>query len=47
MDPDPFEGEISSLYASYNYSAALTPSGLIYTWGSGEFGRLGYVDTKK
>ena len=33
--------------ASYNYSAVVTNSGEVYTWGSGEFGRLGSVSAKK
>jgi alpha-tubulin suppressor-like RCC1 family protein len=33
--------------AGYYYSASLTSKGEIYTWGSGEFGRLGYVESKK
>jgi E3 ubiquitin-protein ligase HERC2 len=30
-----------------NYSAAITKFGELYTWGSGEFGRLGYLDEKR
>jgi len=30
--------------AGYNYSGAVTADGVIYTWGNGNFGRLGYVD---
>ena len=26
-----------------SYSAALTTEGVVYTWGNGLFGRLGYV----
>jgi alpha-tubulin suppressor-like RCC1 family protein len=33
--------------AGYYYSAAITTKGEVYTWGSGEFGRLGYVENKK
>ena len=33
--------------ASYNYSAALKDDGSVYTWGAGEFGRLGCVDMKR
>ncbi len=54
LDPDPFTDEqsdgskyLTQIYASYYYSAALTSAGEVYTWGSGEFGRLGYIDTKK
>jgi alpha-tubulin suppressor-like RCC1 family protein len=38
---------LANVVASYYYSAALTTEGEIFTWGSGEFGRLGYIDTKK
>jgi len=44
---DPKKKLVTQIYASYYYSAALTSKGEVYTWGSGEFGRLGYVDTKK
>jgi alpha-tubulin suppressor-like RCC1 family protein len=51
LDPDPFETEdgsyLTQVYASYYYSAALNSKGEVYTWGSGEFGRLGDIDTKK
>ena len=51
LDPDPFSNEkgsyLTQVYASYYYSAALTSNGEVYTWGSGEFGRLGNVETKK
>jgi alpha-tubulin suppressor-like RCC1 family protein len=51
LDPDPFEAEdgsfLTQVYASYYYSAAVNSKGEVYTWGSGEFGRLGYIDTKK
>lgn len=55
LDPDPFVKEdenhqnsyVTQIYASYYYSAAITSLGEVYTWGSGEFGRLGYIDTKK
>ena len=33
--------------AGYNYSGAVTADGVIYTWGNGNFGRLGYVDILK
>ena len=36
-----------NVVASYYYSAALTSNGQIYSWGSGEFGRLGYTESKK
>lgn len=38
---------LTQVYASYYYSAAITSLGEIYTWGSGEFGRLGYAESKK
>lgn len=51
LDPDPFENKdgsyLTQIFASYYYSAALNSKGEVYTWGSGEFGRLGYLDTKK
>lgn len=52
LDPDPFEenedGQIP-LYiaAGYNYSGIVTTDGIIYTWGNGEFGRLGYIDVRR
>ena len=33
--------------AGYSYSGAVTTDGVIYTWGNGSFGRLGYVDILK
>lgn len=33
--------------AGYNYSGAVTADGIIYTWGNGNFGRLGYTDILK
>lgn len=33
--------------AGYSYSGAVTADGVIYTWGNGSFGRLGYVDILK
>lgn len=54
LDPDPFQQDtevdrstLECIVASYYYSAALTSKGEIYTWGSGEFGRLGYIEQKK
>jgi len=38
---------LEAVYASYYYSAALTKNGDVFTWGSGEFGRLGYMELKK
>lgn len=45
-DPDPFGEQLSSAYCGSNYSAAVTKDGKVYTWGSGEFGRLGFTDVK-
>ena len=49
LEPEAFlpSHQLTQVYASYYYSAAVTESGEVYTWGSGEFGRLGYVDIKK
>ena len=38
---------IRSVHACHNYSAVLTSNGDVYTWGSGEFNRLGYKALKK
>jgi alpha-tubulin suppressor-like RCC1 family protein len=35
------------VFAGNGYSAVLTEEGVVYTWGSGEFGRLGYSDTRR
>ena len=51
--PDPFNSEedkdklVNSITAGYYYSAALNSKGEVYTWGSGEFGRLGYGESNK
>lgn len=42
LDPEPWEGKIRYIAACNNYSCAVTRAGQVYTWGSGEFGRLGY-----
>ena len=52
LDPCPFEshedGQVPlRIEAGYSYSGAVTAEGLIYTWGNGSFGRLGYVDILK
>ena len=48
IDPDPWNGTIVQAYACNNYSAALNNKGEMFTWGSGEFGRLGYeTETKQ
>lgn len=49
LDPCPFksneDGQVPlHIEAGYNYSGAVTTDGIIYTWGNGNFGRLGYVD---
>ena len=46
IEPDPFEanedGQVPIMVqAGYNYSGAVTRDGIVYTWGGGEFGRLG------
>ena len=35
------------VFAGNGYSAVLTEEGVVYSWGSGEFGRLGYCDTRR
>ena len=35
---------IRDLAAGSNHSAAVTSSGELYTWGLGEYGRLGHGD---
>ena len=52
LDPCPFEcnddGQVPvKIVAGYNYSGAVTADGVIYTWGNGNFGRLGYTDILK
>lgn len=53
MDDDEEESKESNsdklvdTIASYNYSAVLNAAGEVYTWGAGEFGRLGCVDMKR
>lgn len=52
LDPCPFEqnedGQVPLfIEAGYNYSGAITAEGVIYSWGNGSFGRLGYVDILK
>lgn len=32
---------ITKVYASENYSACISSTGKLFTWGSGEFGKLG------
>jgi alpha-tubulin suppressor-like RCC1 family protein len=53
IEPDPFTENDEGTHlphfisAGYNYSSAVTQEGFIYTWGNGEFGRLGYVDVSR
>lgn len=48
MDPCPFSPDKpKELVCSSGFSAAVTESGAVYTWGSGEFGRLGYYDATR
>jgi alpha-tubulin suppressor-like RCC1 family protein len=35
------------VFAGNGYSVVLTEEGVVYSWGSGEFGRLGYCDTRR
>ena len=49
LEPCPFEqhddGQVpEQIVAGYNYSSAVATDGIVYTWGNGEFGRLGYLD---
>lgn len=32
---------VSSVVAGYRHSAAITEDGELYTWGEGDYGRLG------
>lgn len=50
LDPCPFakNGHIpKEIIAGSGYSAVITEEGVVYSWGSGEFGRLGYCDTRR
>ena len=33
--------------AGYNYSGAVSSDGIVYSWGGGEFGRLGDINIKR
>lgn len=49
LEPAPVEGaladvEVASVVCSSNFSAAVSRSGRVYTWGSGEKGQLGHGD---
>ena len=47
-DFDQFAGsEPIYVEAGINYSATLTKAGEVFTWGGGEFGRIGYLDEKR
>lgn len=35
---------IVTISAGYRHSAAVTEDGILYTWGEGDFGRLGHGD---
>lgn len=37
---------VVSVCCGYNFSAAVTASGLVYTWGANEFGQLGHGNTQ-
>jgi alpha-tubulin suppressor-like RCC1 family protein len=46
-DLDLFCGsEPNYIEAGLNYSVVLTKAGEVFTWGGGEFGRIGYLDEK-
>jgi alpha-tubulin suppressor-like RCC1 family protein len=45
MDPCPFANNSklpTQVICGNGYSGVVTQCGAVYTWGSGEFGRLGY-----
>jgi len=50
LEPCPFAKDGFSpmeVVAGSGYSCVLTEEGVVFTWGSGEFGRLGYCDTRR
>ena len=50
LEPCPFEKDELTpveVVAGSGYSCVITEKGIIYSWGSGEFGRLGYCDTRR
>jgi alpha-tubulin suppressor-like RCC1 family protein len=50
MEPCPFakDGQTPlDVIAGSGYSALVTEEGSVYSWGGGEFGRLGYCDTRR
>lgn len=47
LNPCPFEKDgliPKHVVCGNGYSGVVTEEGNVYTWGSGEFGRLGYFD---
>ena len=50
MSPCPFQRADlvpKTLHCASGYAAAVTEEGAVLTWGSGEFGRLGYQDCRR
>lgn len=50
LEPCPFARDgfmPSEVVAGSGYSCVLTEEGVVYSWGSSEFGRLGYCDTRR
>ncbi|EGR28884.1 hypothetical protein IMG5_167380, partial [Ichthyophthirius multifiliis] len=42
ITPDYWQGKLEKIYAQSNYSMSIDTKGNVFSWGSGEFGRLGY-----